>query len=131
MLEGRLNALYGISLLRKICNHPDLLKLGRAMSPEEKAAFGDYRHSAKLVVLHQVEVFVFLGFVCFVHPLVQMLPLWKEQVDKKKKAGCLCLFCEPFFFVGASCSLVFAGLKQVFSCVGKNLSSFFVVRAFK
>lgn len=61
ILEGRLNALYGISLLRKICNHPDLLKLGTAMSDADKEAFGDYKLSAKLLVLHQ------------------MFPLWKEQ----------------------------------------------------
>lgn len=80
VLEGRLNALYGISLLRKICNHPDLLKLGRAMSPEEKASFGDYRHSAKLLVLHQVENPLFLCEFFSLNLFSQMLPLWKEEV---------------------------------------------------
>ncbi len=67
ILDGRLNALYGISLLRKICNHPDLLKLGKVLEDDEKESFGDYKSSAKLVVLHQ------------------MLPQWKEQVQQRGK----------------------------------------------
>ena len=61
ILDGKLNALYGISFLRKICNHPDLLKLGRVLTPEEEETFGDYRLSGKMLVLHE------------------MLPLWKAQ----------------------------------------------------
>lgn len=61
ILDGKLNALYGISLLRKICNHPDLLKLGRVMDDAEKADYGNFRRSGKMLVLHE------------------MLPMWRDQ----------------------------------------------------
>jgi DNA excision repair protein ERCC-6 len=61
ILDGRINALYGISFLRKICNHPDLLRLGKEVSPEADPDYGDYRKSAKLLVLHE------------------MLPQWKRE----------------------------------------------------
>ncbi len=61
ILDGKLNALYGISFLRKICNHPDLLRLNQEISPEQDPEYGDYRKSAKLLVLHE------------------MLPQWKRD----------------------------------------------------
>ncbi len=57
-MDGKLNALYGISFLRKICNHPDLL---RREQQQHIADYGLYTRSAKMRVLHE------------------MLPLWKEQ----------------------------------------------------
>lgn len=51
ILDGRLNALYGIAFLRKICNHPDLLMHDRkAQVPD----YGAYTRSAKMVALHDM-----------------------------------------------------------------------------
>ncbi|KAI9141699.1 SNF2 family N-terminal domain-containing protein [Paraphysoderma sedebokerense] len=48
IFEGRRQVLYGIDILRKICNHPDLLYL---KSPQKIDDFGDYTKSGKMVVV--------------------------------------------------------------------------------
>ncbi|KAL7747064.1 DNA repair protein rhp26 [Sorochytrium milnesiophthora] len=46
--QGNRQALYGIDVLRKICNHPDLLAL---KAPHRGSEFGDYRRSGKMLVV--------------------------------------------------------------------------------
>eukprot|EP00850_Spirogloea_muscicola_P014056 SM000098S25136 [mRNA] locus=s98:436376:442665:+ [translate_table: standard] len=58
IFEGQRNALYGIDVLRKICNHPDLLER------EHSAAHEDYGNPARSGKLQVV---------------MQILPLWKRQ----------------------------------------------------
>ena len=56
ILDGKMNALYGISFLRKICNHPDLLKLKQKLSDKEREEFGDFNKSGKMLVLSEMLV---------------------------------------------------------------------------
>lgn len=58
ILDGKRNVLYGIDILRKICNHPDLLHRNDIEKEED---YGDIEKSGKLKVL------------------AQLLSLWKEQ----------------------------------------------------
>lgn len=52
ILDGRKHALYGIDILKKICNHPDLLLLNNKQPGEiTKKRFGDPVLSGKLQVL--------------------------------------------------------------------------------
>eukprot|EP01117_Protostelium_nocturnum_P001278 TRINITY_DN1158_c1_g1_i1.p1 TRINITY_DN1158_c1_g1~~TRINITY_DN1158_c1_g1_i1.p1 ORF type:complete len:1186 (+),score=442.11 TRINITY_DN1158_c1_g1_i1:212-3769(+) len=61
ILDGKRNSLYGIDILRKICNHPDLLKRESIERPDD---YGFFERSGKLKVLEQ------------------LLPLWKEEKHK-------------------------------------------------
>ncbi|KAL6622266.1 SNF2 family N-terminal domain-containing protein [Neocallimastix sp. 'constans'] len=47
--NGKRNVLYGIDILRKICNHPDLL---RRKQKEEIEDYGYYKKSGKMVVVN-------------------------------------------------------------------------------
>ncbi|KAI3661344.1 hypothetical protein MP638_007139 [Amoeboaphelidium occidentale] len=48
--EGKRHVLFGIDILRKVCNHPDLLLLGKSGGPSIKN-YGDYKRSGKMTVL--------------------------------------------------------------------------------
>ncbi|CDH59745.1 dna repair and recombination protein rad26 [Lichtheimia corymbifera JMRC:FSU:9682] len=63
ILERRRQVLYGIDVVRKICNHPDLITTA-STSAEEDPSYGDPEKSGKLVV------------VC------ALLRLWKSQNHK-------------------------------------------------
>ncbi|KAK7393386.1 hypothetical protein VNO78_21939 [Psophocarpus tetragonolobus] len=58
ILDGHRNSLYGIDVMRKICNHPDLLERDHAFSDPD---FGNPERSGKMKVVAQV------------------LNVWKEQ----------------------------------------------------
>ncbi|KAF7804623.1 protein CHROMATIN REMODELING 8 [Senna tora] len=58
ILDGRKNSLYGIDIMRKICNHPDLLEREHAFSNPD---YGNPERSGKMKVVAQV------------------LNVWKEQ----------------------------------------------------
>ncbi|XP_028767590.1 protein CHROMATIN REMODELING 8 [Neltuma alba] len=58
ILDGRKNSLYGIDVMRKICNHPDLLEREHAFSNPD---YGNPERSGKMKVVAQV------------------LNVWKEQ----------------------------------------------------
>lgn len=58
ILDGRKNSLYGIDVMRKICNHPDLLEREHAYSNPD---YGNPERSGKMKVVAQV------------------LNVWKEQ----------------------------------------------------
>ncbi|KYQ90628.1 SNF2-related domain-containing protein [Tieghemostelium lacteum] len=69
VLEGKRNLLYGIDVLKKICNHPDILHI----NPDDEdhpEDYGNMERSAKLKVVQQI------------------LPMWKKQNDK------VLLFCQ-------------------------------------
>lgn len=51
IFDGARNSLYGIDILRKICNHPDLLEREQSSAHPD---FGNIERSGKLVVLAQV-----------------------------------------------------------------------------
>lgn len=53
MVQDRRNALAGIDILRKICNHPDLLQRRQWESTEK---YGDPVRSGKLVVALKVRL---------------------------------------------------------------------------
>lgn len=58
ILDGRRNSLYGIDVMRKICNHPDLLERDHAFNDPD---YGNPERSGKMKVVAQV------------------LKVWKEQ----------------------------------------------------
>lgn len=58
ILDGRRNSLYGIDVMRKICNHPDLLEREHALNNPD---YGNPERSGKMKVVAQV------------------LNVWKEQ----------------------------------------------------
>lgn len=58
ILDGRRNSLYGIDVMRKICNHPDLLERDHAFNDPD---YGNPERSGKMKVVAQV------------------LNVWKEQ----------------------------------------------------
>lgn len=58
IFDGNKNSLYGIDVLRKICNHPDLLEREQAL---QNPAYGNPERSGKMKVVDQV------------------LKVWKEQ----------------------------------------------------
>ena len=51
IFDGSRNSLFGIDILRKICNHPDLLEREQSASHPD---YGNFERSGKLVVLAQV-----------------------------------------------------------------------------
>lgn len=51
IFEGSRNSLYGIDILRKICNHPDLLERDHSATHPD---FGNPERSGKLKVVSQV-----------------------------------------------------------------------------
>lgn len=65
IMNGRRNVLYGVDILRKICNHPDLVH-----QHTTKKDYGVYEKSGKMVVLHS------------------LLPQWQQQGHKTL------LFCQ-------------------------------------
>jgi DNA excision repair protein ERCC-6 len=66
IFDGKRRIFYGIDILRKICNHPDLLMLlsnpgGKKQSSaivkhsaQQDQRFGDYRKSGKMLVVHSL-----------------------------------------------------------------------------
>jgi DNA excision repair protein ERCC-6 len=63
ILDGKRNVLYGVDVLRKICNHPDLLFVHDvANRPED---YGNWERSGKLKVLQR------------------LFKMWKDQGDTK------------------------------------------------
>ena len=51
IFEGRRQVLYGVDILRKICNHPDLLVRSSESGSE---IYGDYQKSGKMVVVRSL-----------------------------------------------------------------------------
>ena len=87
--HGRMNALYGIDLLRKCCNHPDLL-----VKEEERVGAADYASQAikldaevrdqRALLVHAVHYFA-VHFSCF-EPLCP-----SGAVCQGFGASCFCL----------------------------------------
>eukprot|EP01132_Coremiostelium_polycephalum_P006184 gene6184-7700_t len=69
VLEGRKNLLYAIDILKKICNHPDILHKDED-DDDRPVDYGNIERSSKLKVVEQI------------------LPIWKRQGDK------VLLFCQ-------------------------------------
>ncbi len=51
IMDGKLSPVYGISFLRKICNHPDLLQREHKTDVPD---YGNFKRSAKMAILHEM-----------------------------------------------------------------------------
>lgn len=54
ILEGKRHVLYGIDILRKVCNHPDLLLGQDDEQVMQSRSYGKVQNSGKMVVTRQL-----------------------------------------------------------------------------